>query len=270
MKDTISILGCGWLGLPLAEFLILKGFSTKGSTTSPGRFPLISEKNIDTYLLHLNPDLNGKRADEFFNSEILIINIPPGGGDDKVKFHRKQVESILNKVRQSSIHKIIFISSTSVYGNINGEVTEEDELTPEKESGKALKLVEKILFNDDSFQKTIIRFAGLIDNDRNPVRYFAGRQNIPGGNIPVNLIHRKDCINIIYQVIMQNAWGEIFNACSDFHPTKREFYTASAEKLDLPAPEFIDTEDSYKIVNSAKIKNYLNLELIFPDPLMMI
>lgn len=270
MKNTISILGCGWLGLPLAEFLILKGFSIKGSTTSPGRYPLISEKNIDAYLLNLNPHLNGNRADEFFNSEILIINIPPGGEEDKVKFHQKQVESILNMVRQSSINKVIFISSTSVYGNVNKEVTEDDELTPEKESGKALKLVEKTLFNDDSFKKTIIRFAGLIDNDRNPVKYFAGRRNIPGGNIPVNLIHRKDCINIIYQVIIQNAWEEIFNACSDFHPTKREFYTVSAEKLKLPTPEFIDTEDSYKIVNSAKIKSSLNLEFIFPDPLMMI
>ena len=30
----ISILGCGWLGLPLAKALIENGFSVKGSTTS--------------------------------------------------------------------------------------------------------------------------------------------------------------------------------------------------------------------------------------------
>lgn len=30
---TVSILGCGWLGLPLAEQLLAEGYSVKGSTT---------------------------------------------------------------------------------------------------------------------------------------------------------------------------------------------------------------------------------------------
>ena len=102
-----------------------------------------------------------------------------------------------------------------------------------KNSGKSLKDAEEITIQRSIVNKTIIRFAGLFDNDRNPVKFFAGRKNIPGGNIPINLIHRKDCINIIYQVIIQNVRNEIFNACSDFHPGKREFYTFAAEKLNM-------------------------------------
>ena len=30
----IGILGCGWLGFPLAEILIKKGFDVKGTSTS--------------------------------------------------------------------------------------------------------------------------------------------------------------------------------------------------------------------------------------------
>jgi len=270
MNITVSILGCGWLGLPLAEFLILKGFSLKGSTTSRDKLNVLSSKNIDPFLLELNPAITGDRQNDFFNSEILIIDIPPGGKDEKIDYHPKQVESILKEIKKSSVTKVIFISSTSVYGNVNREVTEDDELLPEKESGKALKIAEEILYTAGSFEKTIIRFAGLIDDDRNPVKFFAGRKNIPGGNVPVNLIHRKDCINIIHQIITQNAWNEIFNACSDHHPTKKEFYTAAAEKLDLPAPEFITTEDGYKIVKSDKLKLHLGYEFIYPDPLHMI
>jgi hypothetical protein len=270
MKNTASILGCGWLGLPLAEFLISKGFAVKGSTTSPGKLPVMSSKKIESFLLQLNPELTGDRIKDFFNSEILIIDIPPGGRDDKVSFHTRQVRSILGEVKRSSVSKVIFISSTSVYGNVNREVTEAEELLPDKESGKALKIVEEMLFAENTIKKTVIRFAGLVDDDRNPVKFFAGRNNIPGGNIPVNLIHRTDCINIIYQVIEQNAWNEIFNACSDSHPSKREFYTAAARKLNLPAPEFIDTADNYKIVNSDKLKQRLGYEFVYPDPLKII
>ena len=270
MDQKISILGCGWLGLPLAEQLISDGFSVKGSTTNAAKLSLLSSKNIDPFLLELNPAIKGGRIKEFFSSEILIIDIPPGGKDDKVSFHTKQVRSILEETASSSVQKVIFISSTSVYGNTNRQVTEDDELNPDRESGKALKSVEEMLFAADSFEKTIIRFAGLIDDDRNPVKFFAGRKNIPGGSIPVNLIHRKDCINIIRWVIKQNAWNEIFNACSDLHPSKREFYTAAADKLNQPAPAFIDTDDGYKIVNSDKLKRRLGYKFLYPDPLMMI
>jgi len=270
MNKTVSILGCGWLGLPLAEFLINKGYRVNGSTTSRDKFSLLSSKGIKSYLIKLNPLIKSENLHEFFNCGILVINIPPGGSDDKVNYHKKQVESILDEARKSSASKIIFISSTSVYGNENRDVTEADDLHPEKESGKALKLVEEMLFDDKSFDKTIIRFAGLIDSDRNPVKFFAGRKKIPGGNIPVNLIHRKDCINIIYQVMTQNVWNEIFNACSDLHPSKREFYTAAARKFNMPEPEFMDTSDGYKIINSYKLKNHLNYKFIYPDPILMI
>ena len=270
MNKTVSILGCGWLGLPLAEFLITKGYKVQGSTTSRDKLKLLTSKGINSFLIELNPLIKADNVREFFNSEILIINIPPGGSDNKVSYHNKQVDSVLEEAGKSAISKIIFISSTSVYGNNNREVTETDELHPEKESGKALKVVEGKLFDLESFDKTIIRFSGLIDRDRNPVKFFAGRKNIPGGSIPVNLIHRKDCINIIYEIITQNVWNEIFNACSDLHPSKREFYSAAARKFNLPEPDFIDTDGGYKIVNSDKLKKRLNYKFIYPDPLSML
>ncbi len=256
--------------MPLAEFLAAKGFRVKGSTKSPEKLKLLALKNIQPFHIELNPLLQGDNVNDFFKSDLIVINIPPGGGDDKVNFHTKQLESILAEVKNSPIRKIIFIGSTSVYRNENRMVTENDELHPEKESGKALKIVEGLLLAEQSFEKCIIRFAGLVDTDRNPVKFFAGRKNIPGGNIPVNLIHREDCINIIHQVIIRNVWNQIFNACSDLHPPKKEFYTAAAQKLNLPLPEFIDTDDSYKIVNSDKLKKMLGYNFIYPDPLTML
>ena len=108
MNKTVSILGCGWLGLPLAEFLITKGYKVQGSTTSRDKLKLLTSKGINSFLIELNPLIKADNVREFFNSEILIINIPPGGSDNKVSYHNKQVDSVLEEAGKSAISKIIY------------------------------------------------------------------------------------------------------------------------------------------------------------------
>ncbi|MEQ8239561.1 MAG: hypothetical protein RIA69_10135, partial [Cyclobacteriaceae bacterium] len=77
-----------------------------------------------------------------------------------------------------------------------------------------------------------------------------------GGNIPVNLIHRDDCIGIIEFIIAEKLWGETFNACLPDHPTKEVFYTKASEKLNKKPPSFKDDEGiDYKIVSADKLIN---------------
>ncbi|WP_258929290.1 hypothetical protein [Flavobacterium davisii] len=45
-RQKISLLGCGWLGLPLAESLIKKGYEIKGSTTNLDKIPLLKQKEF--------------------------------------------------------------------------------------------------------------------------------------------------------------------------------------------------------------------------------
>ena len=98
---TISILGCGWLGLPLAEHLRDQGHTIKGSTTSPEKLELLSGKNIEPYLLELTPELECEDCQNFWNSDLLVLNIPPGRGKDNVKkHHTKQVEAVIEQLRQ--------------------------------------------------------------------------------------------------------------------------------------------------------------------------
>ena len=167
------------------------------------------------------------------------------------------------------MENVIFISSTSVYGSSNEEVDEETELNPDRDSGKALVLTEGLLRAELSFSTTILRFGGLIGPGRQPGKFLSGRKNVSGGNSKVNLIHLDDCIEIIVQIIQKNIWREIFNSCADKHPTRKELYTKAAEELKIEPPEFSDDEEEYKIVSSEKLKNVLNYEFKYPDPLKM-
>ncbi|MCB0639669.1 MAG: hypothetical protein KDC54_23760, partial [Lewinella sp.] len=77
--QTISILGAGWLGLPLGAALVREGYTVKGSTKSPDKLSLLREKGLHPYPIQVTAEgLRGEIAD-FFECDLLIITLPPGG-----------------------------------------------------------------------------------------------------------------------------------------------------------------------------------------------
>ncbi|NIX15538.1 MAG: SDR family NAD(P)-dependent oxidoreductase, partial [Candidatus Dadabacteria bacterium] len=84
---TISILGCGWLGLPLGLFLREKAFKIKGSTATPGKLSELKAKGIEPFYISLSPEINADFDPEFLNSDILIINFPPKRREDIISYH---------------------------------------------------------------------------------------------------------------------------------------------------------------------------------------
>lgn len=263
----VSILGCGWLGLPLAEYLIKSGYIVKGSTRTKNDIPHLDALGIEPSLIILDPEIRGEGLNNFFDSNILIINFPPERRDDIVEYHQLQMESLIKSILHSTISKVLFVSSTSVYPEVNGVVSEGEVQPPSKPSGQALKKVEELLKSYTRFDTTILRLAGLIGYDRKPGRFLAGKKEVKNGQAPVNLIHQDDCVHIIYQIIQQNIWNETFNACADLHPTRKDYYINAANKLRVTPPTFIETASfKYKIVSNEKLKRKLNYKYKYPDP----
>lgn len=247
----ISVLGCGWLGMPLGETLVKLGFSVNGSTTKKEKLNTIQSYGINPFLIDLNKLANHPK--DFFNSDILIITIPPGNVNIPEEYFL-QLEKILGLAKNGKVKNILFISSTSVYPTLNREVFEEDESEQAlTRSGVSLLKAEQIF---KSANNTIIRFSGLIGNDRHPGKWFAGKCDLKGGNMPVNMIHQVDCINIIQTIISGHYWAETFNASAEEHPLKKEYYTKLSKGLGLNPPQF-DEEDSsnWKIVSSKYLKD---------------
>jgi nucleoside-diphosphate-sugar epimerase len=251
LKPTISILGCGWLGQPLAKHLLTKGYSIKGSTTSKGKMDQLGSSGISPFLIELE-SLNSNIS-EFLEAEILIVNIPSKNS--------KSFENLIVEIEKSSVKKVLFISSTSVYEPSAEMITENSALMTSN-----LVNIENLFLRNSYFSTTIIRFAGLMGYMRNPGRFFPAGKSIKNPDGFVNMIHRDDCIAIITDIIERGIWNETFNACSDQHPTRREFYSKAALEIGLPIPHFIENSpNSFKIISNKKIKSYLNYTFIYPD-----
>lgn len=251
-SSKISVLGSGWLGLPLTQYLSQKGFQATTSTRSELRATQIREQDVEVKVFDIE---HIDRSDlTLLDSDVLIINITSKNID--------AFKNLISEIEKSSIQKVLFVSSTSVYPNLNKMIAEDDEV---ELIDHKLFLIENIFRKNKNFTTTILRLSGLIGYARHPGNWFATRP-ISQPNAPVNLIHRDDCIRIIDEIISQSAWGEIFNGCADTHPTKREYYSHARQLLNKKEPEVVLGETlNYKIISNAKIKKELRYEFIYPN-----
>jgi nucleoside-diphosphate-sugar epimerase len=263
----ISILGCGWLGFPLAKALLQKGFSVKGSTTSMDKIAALRTAGIDPFIVQLGEQKVSDTITDFLaNSEILVVNIPPKLRGNATENFVTKIEYLLPFIEKSTVKRVLFVSSTSVYGEDNLHVTEATPLNPDSEGGRQLAFVENLLQKSTHFKTTILRFGGLIGEDRNPVRFLSGKENIENPEAPINLIHREDCIGIIEKIIGMNSWNEVYNAVAPYHPSRKEYYTQKAQELHLALPKFVATNSSIgKTILSDKLIQLLRYSFIKPN-----
>ena len=236
---TISILGSGWLGLPLARELS-QTYKINLSTRTQEKKEHLECTNINTFLVDI--EKVSKDIDTFLNSDILIVNIPSKNVDG--------FKELIKQILCSTIKRVVFISSTSVCHN---------EQSP-------LKKIE-VLFQNTDIKTTILRFGGLIGYSRNPANFFKNGKIVKNPNAPVNMIHRDDCISIINEVIRQDMFDEVFNCCSPSHPTKKEFYTycAVSSNLEIPMFDTMNDKEMFRVVNSDKLTSQMNYKFIYGD-----
>ncbi|RKR80873.1 nucleoside-diphosphate-sugar epimerase [Mucilaginibacter gracilis] len=252
LEKNISILGCGWLGLPLAISLIANGWKVKGSTTRADKVNLLSDNEIEAFLVQLS-NIGLLKGSKFWDSEVLLINVPPGLKRQTANQYLEQMRNLAEVVAASGIKKVIFISSTSVYPELNNIVTGVDAV----DESSPLLQSERIFTLNSNFKTTVIRFGGLIGPARDPSRWFAGKKDIPNGRAPVNLIHLDDCLGIIKLILERDVYGETYHAAAPQHPTKAEFYTEAAKNAGLAEPQFVDELLEWKVIDAEKLMQQL-------------
>ena len=260
--SQISILGCGWVGLPLAEYLISVGYIIKGSTTSEYKLQRLESSKISPYLIHLDEEqIVGDISEFLATSETLIINIPPGLRRNPQKNHVKAIENLVSEIEKSSVKNVLYISSTSVFQDEIDFPKIADDTLPNatSRSSKQLIDIEVMLQNNPNFKTTILRFSGLFGDDRHPGKFLSGKKELKNPEAPVNLIHQTDCIAIIAKLIHNSIWDVTLNACYPAHPARKAYYTNYCKAHDLALPGFDNSFPSKgKIIDGSKVAQLLS------------
>ncbi len=167
--------------------------------------------------------------------------------------------------------KWIYVSSTSVYGDLSGEIVNEDTPTkPDEENGKIVLAAETKLRTSipDSI---ILRHAGIYG----PERIIRKKSIVAGEAIPanpdgyLNLIHADDSADIILRAFAQIVPGSTY-LVADGHPvTRRNFYEFMAKILHAPpvqwSSKITGEHRANRRIDNAKLINDLHLNLRYPN-----
>lgn len=262
-------MGGGWLGLAVAEKAMERNHSIKVSTTHKEKSTLLKKKGFDAAVVEVSEfDINGEN--DFFNDvKLLIISIPPGLRKNPDRNYIAVIEQIINKIELTGIEKVIFTSSTSVYGNQAEIITEESELLGTTEAARQIIAVEKKLLEHKQFESCILRLGGLVGPNRHPIFTLSGKKNIPNPLSPINFIHQQDAVSIILHIIENWQGNQAYNAVTPFHPTRIDYYSEMAKIAALEAPAFEKSGIVRGIVSANKVIKDLNFKFLVKNLLIL-
>ncbi len=255
---TIAVLGIGWLGLPLIEYLAQKQYKIHAANRSEENIGKVKNKIEKVFSINVTSEKIEGDITSFLAADVLIVTIPPNRKLDRAQ---AQLEPLIPFINNSSIRNVLYTSSTGVYPATNSIVTE---VTPIKNTNHPCYQNEQALQQSTNFNTTILRLAGLIGAERHPGKFFSKNGIIPNGDMPINLVHRQDVITTIEKVLLQDSWKEIYNVCASTHPTKADFYTAAAASIGKQLQVEQQTSD-FKIINNQKTKDQLEMVYQYDD-----
>lgn len=187
----------------------------------------------------------------------LVARLPPArvvvqclgydraGTDSK---HEVTVEGLRHVLETlpDCCERFLFVSSTSVYGQSDGEsVDERSPAVATTAAGTICREAERLVETLAPARRAILRFAGLYGPERllRARSQLAGGEPLPGtGEEFLNLLHRDDAAAILHEALGDHDWPALLLA-SDCEPVRRrDYYSRLAELYGLEPPQFDGSE----------------------------
>jgi len=267
MTNKVSIIGLGWLGVPLAHHLKSLQFSVAGSSRDGEKIAQLNQHQVNavSFGLPLNmKELSSDVASALFDVDTLVIAITPGfkrGAKD----YAENIQSLVKLAEEHKVSTIVLLSSTGIYTGLTGELDESSVPDTSVEKVKLLSQAEQAVI-DFSGRSIVLRLAGLIGPNRYPGSFLAGKKGLLHANAQVNLIHLDDVIGIISQCIESESVSGVFNCLSSKACTKQAFYQRAANQLGLEPPQFAgDDDDHGKTISGNRLNQQLAYQFKHPD-----
>lgn len=184
MMKKVAIIGLGWLGMPLALSLMGRGYDVVGSKTTPDGVEAARMSGIECYQLELTPELECDPDDleSLLRVDALVVTLPARRTVEGSENYFNAVRMLVDSAMAFGVPRVIFTSSTSVYGETAGTLREESPLRPVSPSGRVLAELERWLHELPNTSVDILRLAGLVGADRHPGRFLAGKLDVKGGS----------------------------------------------------------------------------------------
>ncbi|AQU84425.1 MULTISPECIES: SDR family oxidoreductase [unclassified Halomonas] len=209
MKLTVLIIGCGDIGITLGRELLSEGHRVIGMRRQADA---LQGSGIEPLTLDLN-DLEGASASALPQADYVVYTVSADRFEESAyqSAYPEGMKRVLGVLEQHKTppRRIFFVSSTSVYGQQEGEVVNEASPTESTSfSGNLMCEAEQALLNH-SLPGTVVRFSGIYGPGRDRLIHQAAEGRIAAVTpvIYSNRIHRDDCTGILAHLIRYQESG---------------------------------------------------------------
>lgn len=273
------IVGCGYVGTALGIQLIEQGHCVWGlrrshrndaELTKAGIVPLVADITLPQGLSGLNPS---------YDWVVHCVSASGGGAPEYEEIYVRGTRHLLAWLSNAPPAKLVYTSSTGVYGQTDGSLVDETSQTiPAAPTARILVQAEELLLQSAvhrGFPSVVLRVAGIYGPGRAfwLEQFRSGTAKIEGnGERILNMIHRDDVAGAIIAALLQGTPGRIYNAVDDEPAAQLVFLRWLSTRLGrtLP-PRDVEGQNASrkrgatnKRVSNQRLKGELGYRLKFP------
>jgi nucleoside-diphosphate-sugar epimerase len=274
MTDKL-ILGCGYLGRRVVPLWRARGHRVFATTRTAARGDELRSLGAEPLVCDVL-DRDSLRQLPAVETILYCVGLDRSA---KVPMRRVYVEglaNVLDGLAGKMPARFVYVSSTSVYGQTEGEEVDERAATEPLEESGIVALEAERLLRKRRPSAVVLRFAGIYGPGRllreQAIR--AGELIVGDADLWLNLIHVEDGAAAAVAADDRGAPGATYNV-SDGHPvSRREFYERLAKHLGAPPPRFAapapDATVAYaehvnRRVSNRKMLGELGVKLRYPN-----
>jgi nucleoside-diphosphate-sugar epimerase len=268
------IVGCGYLGERVGRYLVERGERVIGTVRSAARAGKVSHLGIQPLIADV---AQPETLDSLPRVERILycVGFDRSAGIDRRAVSIDGLKAFLDRVPRA-VRRIVYASSTSVYGQTQGQwVSEDSPANPVQESGKICKEAEETLRiwgeHAGGF-RVVLRFSGLYGPGRVIGQEVLKRgEPIPGNSTGfLNLVHIEDAARAAVAALDREDPDSLFLVSDDRPVERREFYALTARLLNVPPPRFEpprpdDSDSTNRRIANRKLREVLGVDLAYPD-----
>ena len=269
------IFGCGYLGRCVARRWLAEGERVVAVTRTTEHATALAGEGLEPLVADVTqPD--SLTSLPVADTVLYAIGYEPGGGTSRRHVAIDGLRAVLDAL-PSATGRILYISSTAVYGNVDGEwVDEQTPCRPDHENGQLVLEAENVLrAHPLGARAVVLRLAGLYGPGRLPKIHdlVAGRPLSVLPEAVVNLIHVEDAASVILAT-ERKAQPPSTYVVADGQPVlRRDFYRYLGQLLHAPTPLFVEPDPNSpssrgagsKRVSNARMHAELDVRLAYPS-----
>eukprot|EP00913_Durusdinium_trenchii_P028411 g26639.t1 len=242
------IVGCGYLGRRVADLWLAAGDRVTATTRSPARADEWRAGGIEPIVADVTRPETLQELEEY-DTVLYAVGYDRGGEPTKAEVYIEGLDNVLTALG-GKCGRFVYISSTSVYGQNEGEQVDEDsECTPTTEGGRICLDAEAVVWRHfregaNSASKkppaaNVLRCAGLYGPGRLLRRVEQLQSAEPIGGNPeayLNLIHIDDAAAAVSACENYGEPDATYLVCDGESLTRREYYETLAELAGAASP----------------------------------